>query len=196
MTKLKIITIASISIILVICILLVSVTFLKVPIAKGKILKEGRPLFNLFFEPKDLYELTLNEKIDITDANGTQMFTFTNKYIGPYSVGFLWEKFVPDDYASVEKLDFKLRLKFDCYENNILLMSKEIEDYEYKFLGLSEDGIALFEFNSPDTIPIDTEISCKVTILVADELFNNKYGPVKIYIQKSSEMKIPKNRVF
>ena len=77
----KPILIGIISIIIIIFVFLVLVILLRIPISKGKILRPARLWVQLFCPPKDLFELVLNEEMDITKIGNVQTFKFKNKYI-------------------------------------------------------------------------------------------------------------------
>jgi hypothetical protein len=172
-------------IIFIIFIILITVTLLRVPISKGKILKQAKLWVHLFCPPKDLFDLVVDEEIDVTNLNNLQLFKFKLKYIGPYAGGILLEKFSDNLYRN--RYELQLRIKLDFYKDNKLLISKKIGNNYSPFYGRKGNGLMLFEFKSPGDIPIDTEITCKSTILVTDEYLSKQYGPMRLYIQKESE---------
>lgn len=171
-------------IIVIVFIILIAVTLLRIPISKGKFLKQARLLVQLFCPPKDLFDLVVDKEIDVTNLNNPQSFKFKIKYIGPYTGGILLEKFSDDLYR--KKYELQLRIKLDFYNDNKLLISKETSNYS-PFYGRRGDGLMLFEFKSPEDIPIDAEIICKSTILATDEYLSQQYGSMRLYIQKESE---------
>ncbi len=172
-------------IIVIVFIILIAVTLLRIPISKGKILKQARLLVQLFCPPKDLFDLVVDKEIDVINLNNPRSFKFKIKYIGPYTGGILLEKFSDDLYR--EKYELQLRIKLDFYNDNKLLISKETSNNYSPFYGRRGDGLMLFEFKSPEDIPIDTEITCKSTILATDEYLSQQYGSMRLYIQKESE---------
>ena len=163
----KPILIGIISIIIIIFVFLVLVILLRIPISKGKILRPARLWVQLFCPPKDLFELVLNEEMDITKIGNVQTFKFKNKYIGPYTGGILLEKFSDELYR--KKYRLKLQIKLDFYNDNTLLILKETTNDYSPFYGKRGNGLILFEFKSPENIHLDTEIICKSTILDTDE---------------------------
>lgn len=166
-------------------IILVTVTLLRVPISKGKVFKQVRLWVQLFCPPKDLFDLVVNKEIDVTNLNNLQSFEFKIKYVGPYTGGILLEKFSDDLYR--KRYELRLRIKLDFYNDNKLLISKETSNAYSPFYGSKGDGLMLFEFKSPEDIPIDTEITCKSIILATDEYLSKQYGPMRLYMQKESE---------
>lgn len=172
--------------IIFVIILLVSLLFLlRAPISRGKIFPSLRFFVQYFCPPRDLFDLIVNDEIDTSKRGMAPTTKFRLKYIGPYAVGLLLDRFPPNLYHN--KYDLILRLKFDFYKGNIFLFSKETSNEYSPFIGLRGNGFTLFHFNTPEDIPVDEDIICKVNVLQADEYLNHQYGPIKIYIQKRSE---------
>lgn len=159
--------------------------FLRAPISKGKILKPARLLVQFLCPPKDLFDMVIDEKIDIASKGEIPPFMFKIKYIGPYNVGILLNKF--NDNWCRNKRSLQLRLKLDFYSNDILLISKESTDKYEPFYGRRGNGFILFSFDSPAEIPIDTYITCKAMVLIADKELDAQCGPARLYAQKLSE---------
>lgn len=169
--------------VIVIIIILVLITLLRMPISKGKILQPARLWVQIFCPPKDLFDLVVNKKIDLSKLNDSQLFTFTVKYVGSYKGGILVDMMGDDFY----NYDLKLRMKLNFYKEGALLITKETTNDRIPFYGKRGNGFILFEFSCPEDIPIDTEIRCELTVLTVDKALDRQYGSVRLYIQKVSE---------
>ena len=171
--------------ILVLFIPVLLISLLKVPISRAETLKPLRLLVQLFCPPKDLFEFVMDRNIDIAKMDDIQTFEFKIKYVGPYSIGILLDNFSKDLYR--KKYELKLRLKLDFYSDGALLTSKETTDDYTPFFGKRGNGFILSDFISPEEIPLDKKITCKLTIIAPDRELYSKYAPIKLYIQKMSE---------
>jgi len=174
----------ALSLVVLILVYIASLPLLRVPICRGKIFKFARSHVQLFCPPKDLYKFILNEQIDIAKIDNIQTFSFKLKYIGPYRVVIVLDGFSGKLYR--EGYDLKLRVKLDFYKDDVLLISKIPTDNYDKFWALKEGKIDC-DFNSPEDIPIDTEVTCKVTILATDEYLRSQCTGARLCMSRRSE---------
>ena len=157
-----------------------------------EVLSEGKnntSLWRFFFPPKDLFDLVVNEGIDITTTGEVASVIFRLKYDGPYNAGIYLAKLPNNGLPSdgTHKYVFKLRVRIDVFQGDQLFFS-DISTSEYSsFMGLRGNGLQLLRFNAPEDVPLKKELTCKVTVLVPDKALNKNFGPVSFYIQKASE---------
>jgi hypothetical protein len=179
------------TVIVLILVCLVVISFLlppllRVPICKGKILGFLRPYVQIFCPPKDLYDIVLNERIDISEPNKNQTFNFKIKYIGQYATHVTLDEL--DDKLYGKKYDLKLQMRLNFYKDGVLLISKNPADYYQKSWGLDRgDGEIKCDFEVPKDVPIDTNITCGVRIFATDPYLNNHCKGTRLFIHKYSE---------
>lgn len=154
-------------------------------LAKGKLGKQARLLGECFCRPKDLSVPAINEPINLNEINSTHSFDFTLKYAGTHSVGFSLANF--DTRYYLNRSDTNLNLKFCFYLNDQLILTKESTGKVYPFFG-DTNGVGLVYIESPEEIPIDKIITCKVIILKTDEDFLNEYGPASFFVGRHSDL--------
>jgi len=161
---------------------------LRVPLCRGKIPIESMREYAMFlFPPKDIYENRLEKRIDVTSTGKVQDFKFSIRYIGPYDVSIIFDE-LPDDFWEKHKNhSLKLSIRIDFYKDEQLLISKIAPDDPIEKKHALWRGYIHCVFNSPEEIPTDMDIICKVTILSADELLNENCTGARLTISKLSE---------
>lgn len=172
--------------VLILILSVVSVTLLNKPICKGKLLKPLRLCVQIFCPPQNLYELILEEKIDIANTGTEHTFNCEIEYIGPYSIGVLLDELNED--LQRKKYPLKLKLLVQFYLDGKLVLSKETTDEYRPFLGKDNSGLILADILVPDDLPIDKKIDCKVKIVNTDEYLSQECEQIFFYMKKKSEL--------
>lgn len=148
-------------------------------------------IVQLLFPPRDLYKRIITEEIDIT-KKGEEEVEFKNKYVGDYIVGILLKNF---DFETMyhDKPDSILGIEVNFYLDNKLVLS-HIEGFKEKKYSPTYGGKVSYEsgyyflgYDCPKDLPINKTIICKIKILEPDTNFNDKYGPVKFFIEKITD---------
>lgn len=142
-------------------------------------------LWRLLFPPHDLFDIVLQDGIDISSPAQFSVGHFTLKYNGPYICGLLLDKFSSSSYQN--NIDLKLRLKIEFFHGADLIAFKSTSNTYTPFLGLRGNGLSLVDFNAPHDVPLNSQIFCKVSVISPDIELSTVYGPVTFYIQKMSE---------
>ncbi len=151
--------------------------------------KATRLLALAIVPPKDLYDYLINEELDISEKGVVKRFEFKNKYVGRHDVGVLLDKFSDDLYFKPlsERYRLKLKMEVNFYSQNLLILSRVVENKYDPFIGRKGNGFSFFTYDSPKDLPLDKLITCEVKVVEPDGTLNTVYGPAKFYIKKMSD---------
>jgi hypothetical protein len=155
---------------------------------RGTILRSNSPdalktLVQLFIPPIDLYQPLVSEGMDISGGFAGKKLSYRHKYMGNHEIGVLLGNFDPELY----NLNLKLSANIVCDSNEGLHYTSSIKS-GVPFLGKDGSGFGLVTYVVSKDLPLDSEISCIITISGIDADFIRKYGPARIYIKKISDM--------
>jgi hypothetical protein len=68
------------------------------------------------------------------------------------------------------------------------LIEKKVALPNHPFWGDPDNsGITLIYFEVPAEVPLRTPLQAKIVVVKADPEFDENYGPVKLYVRKSSD---------
>jgi len=153
---------------------------------------EGLTCFGyLVHPPKDLYDYKVLSPISFTD-NEIEEFEFQNKYLGMHDVGIILENYSNEEIFGAMR-DLKVYLQINFYIKDKILSSYSIDTYStdkrkpflYK---KGESGYVLIGYDCPQNLPRKKTLRCELKIIKADDELREKYGPVKFYIKKGSDI--------
>ena len=185
MTKKKTHIVFSIIIFLGIFIFVMAIYILRKPICKGKYLPFARDWVHLFCPPEDLYTVLLDQPLDISVC-GSNKYEITFNYIGPY-IADIFPRNLSDELKGQE-YDTTLEMSMDFYvDGNSVLEKNPMLNYK-KSWGLGRGrGIPSCKIQIPTELPLDTKVTCVLTIIEPDEYLNQK-SDMRIFIIKQSEL--------
>ncbi len=144
----------------------------------------SKGVVQLVNRPKDFYDPLASEALDILDGHAEKNVTINNKYMGLHVVGLLFPKSV---IPYVEYHTLHLQADIKCYVENELRYSRSISSGGY-FRGKTGSGFHLANYKVPKDLPLDERISCEFSVSDLDMEFVEKYGPVKFFIRKLSDL--------
>ena len=185
MSNKKTYVVFSIIIFFAILILILAVYILRKPICKGKYLPFARKLVHLFCPPEDLYTVLLDEPLDVS-VRGSNEYEITFNYIGPYRIS-VFPRSLSDELKGQE-YDTTLEMSMEFYvDGNSVLEKNPMLNYK-KSWGLGRGrGIPSCKIQIPTELPLDTKVTCILTIIEPDEYLNQK-SDMRIIIGKQSEL--------
>ncbi len=149
--------------------------------------KKSAFLRNILSPPSDLYDVVIDKKIDAGKDKGIATIAFRIKHHGRYSTGIFLER-LPDDFWKTNYAELKLNIKLSFYFGDQLLLIQEPITPLLHFVGKNEQGVWFSTFEAPDDLPVDNNLNCKLEVIISDKEFEKKYGPIRFYIQKISEI--------
>lgn len=89
--------------------------------------KALRVFVQMFMPPKDLYDYSVCENIDLAKAGEVKEFKFRNKYRGKYAFGVILDNYSDELYFEKgDPLDLKMLVEF--YVGNKLVLSRSTEN--------------------------------------------------------------------
>ena len=152
------------------------------PIMQGRILPALRPIMMFFFPPGDLYDPVLKAPLDVASTGLVVEAVFTNRYAGVHSFGVMAEKFD----RNVGSLPHQFALDVRFFDGAEEIASITTQDSKFMFWTPQGNGVALFVFSIPEHVPNRKPVRCTVKVLAADPVFQQRHGPLSIYVQKDS----------
>ncbi len=146
-----------------------TVQFLKLPLSTESRFTAIRTLASLIWTPKDFWKPIVKTKVDISGKGNFAEISFKVKYAGPYDVRL----FIANDMKK-EWIKYKLNLNLVFYQGNHRFLMKDI--------AMTSMDDYLFDFKSPEDIPLNTPIEGVVIILEtnANRIEKGKTGELTI----------------
>jgi len=146
-----------------------------------------RNVVEFFCPPEDLYFPVFKEEINISQKNYIKEFVFKIKYIGPYHIGIYIDKNYDELFGDKYKFNLVLKIAFFHNKKQIYSISTN-SNYSLLSRGKIEGFAVLNSFRVPKRLPRGKEIMCRVTVFTEDKDFYNKFGPVKIGMERWTDL--------
>jgi hypothetical protein len=164
--------------------LLLGLVALKKPIMQGKVLPAIRPMLMFMAPPKDLHVPVLKTPIDISNTGLVADVVFTNRYAGRHTLGLMAEKFSRELGVMPPQVELDVRFSNDQGE----LLAATTKELVFMFWTPNGNGVALLAFDTPMSAPVGKPVRCQVSVRSPDPGFQERNGPLHLYVQKDSVM--------
>jgi len=180
------ITITIIAVSGVILILLASAALFNKTILRSNVPVWVKSVVILLFPPNNIYDPLVVETLDISDGHAKTNVAINNRYMGSHEIGLLFSKFDPA-LLYQRKYELHLLANITCYVGDELHYSQSLNMGD-PFLGKIGSGFSLATYVVPKDLPLDQSINCVFSVSNLNKEFVEKYGPVKLYIKKISDL--------
>ena len=156
----------------------------RAPVLQGRFLPELRWLFASLAPPDDYFAPLVSAPISLAQAGETGMLKFRHKYVGTYQLGLVAAKPEPQGLPSQRA---KFRLSIHCAAGGHPPFERQIDGYTAPWWSRSEGGFTLLNYEVPGNLPVDRDIECLIRVESTDSGFEQRYGPLSVFVRKASE---------
>ena len=156
----------------------------------GVILRSNSPaalktVVQLLVPPKDLYKPLVAKSIDFEEGTTLKIPSYHHEYVGNHELGIFFDN--PDALTFQTNSKLRLIANLECSVEGKLRYSRIIESGNL-FFGSQGSGYGLNTYVVPRDLPLDETISCMLTVSGMDIELIKKYGPIRIYVKKVSDV--------
>ena len=145
-----------------------------------------------FIPSTSFYIILANEELRLDEVGYVKEFKYKNPYIGFYAVEILFDHYSDElhyDPATKNRYMFKGEIGIEFYVNSKLMIKEVIKPGRLNnSFWFGKGGFTLFGYKVSEDLPPDAEITCRVYVVKPDIYLNNKYGPVRLTINKISDL--------
>ncbi len=159
----------------------------KSQIQQGKILPQFSPILILLSPPNDI-EKPLGADY-LTPNKKEYDLKITHKYLGNHEIILSFKKL--DSYDELEKTEEELFLTVEFkHDSRIIYSTSSERPISYYGYATTENKsvVSFIRYNIQNDLPINTLLKVKIKVEGDIKQFIKKYGPVKIEIQKGSDI--------
>jgi len=155
---------------------------------RGAILRSNSPealktVIQLFMPPIDLYQPLVSEGMDMSDGFVEKRLSYRHNYMGNHEIGVL----LGNAGSELYRINIELLASIVCASSEGIRYTSSMTR-GVSFLSKDGGGFGLDTYVVPRDLPLDSEISCTITLSGIDADLIRKYGPARIYIKKTSDM--------
>jgi len=147
-------------------------------------LRKKSPMLNLVFPPRDIYHPLAQIPFSTSSADKEYTSLFTTKYPGRHSIEVIVTKPVKVMEAYGEAFTVGVAIKDEA---GAVLVDRMIAPPYSPFWGISESGLKLLNFKTPDDVPLGNPLEVYVKVKTKDGSFESKHGPLELRIVKVSD---------
>jgi hypothetical protein len=151
-------------------------------------LRECQKVYRIFFPPPSYFTPLAESIIRVDAAVINYVLTFRNIFPGAHVIGLHLSN-VPQDLSLFDPGNVGVYLEIVDSDGSVKMkVEGRAKPGGLDFGWLSAEDVLLLLYDVPRDLGKNVDFECRLTVTHGDPEFQSRYGPVRLYVVKSSDM--------